>query len=143
MCLTGNNCSLPATGTEGISQQSSAYLTAVSSEVNGWRLKEARQARAATLTNDTGSSSGVRLTLRCRHGKRIERATTRIDACQRRIRVERYVVTTRVGQLRNEADIGERRRLAVAERAGGTIVGELAFQCRESQIDPVAIPNVL
>ncbi len=47
-----------------------------------------------------------------------------------------------VGKLRHEADVGERRRVAVAEAAGRALAREPRFERLEADVDPVLVPGV-
>ena len=53
------------------------------------------------------------------------------------------VDAARVGELRHEADVGERRRVAVAEAARRRFAREPRFERLEADVDPVLVPAVL
>ena len=80
---------------------------------------------------------GVRLFRRRRGGERGQRGARGLDAEQRGIRREIELDAPRVGHLRHEADVGDRRRVAVAEAAGRRVAREprlerLEARCRSS-----------
>ena len=59
----------------------------------------------------------------------------------RRIGVERHVEAPRVPDLRDEAEVRKRRRIAEYERADARINRQPLLQRRKAEIDPVSIPG--
>src|ERR1700694_3297306 len=87
-------------------------------------------------------SARVGLTVRRRAREGIQRKTMRFDSSERWIGVDGKSVPARIGELRNEADIGERRLLSVTECAGPAVPGKLRLERREPELDPVSVPGV-
>src|SRR5438128_9232895 len=85
----------------------------------------------------------VRLPVRRGGGERRQGVARGFDACERRIGIERNAGAPRIGELWNEADVGERRRRTVAELACRSLACELCFERGEPKVDPVAIPAIL
>src|SRR5271163_54368 len=96
--------------------------------------------RLATMR---GTSYCIRLPRWRGGGESRQRRTRGLDAQERWIGVERQGNPPRVGQLRDETDIGEGRQRAMAERTGRRVGSELCLEGREPQLDPVPIPVVL
>src|SRR6266480_4868484 len=97
--------------------------------------------RAATTRSVI--SFRIRLPLRRGRSERRQRIALRLDPREGRIRFERNAGATRIGELRNEAAIGQRGTAAMAELAGRGLARELRFERTQAQIDPVTIPGVL
>ncbi len=65
-----------------------------------------------------------------------------VDGEQRRVRREIGRHAPRVGELRDEADVGERGSVAVAVAPRGGFARELRLQRREADLAPVPVPRV-
>src|SRR5436190_15584436 len=104
MCRTGKRSALPWMGTVGMSK---------------WGMAEdiGRAFAMLLLRIRLLGGRGVR---ECR-----QRRACGFDAQQRRVRREIEIDAPRVRHLRHEADVGDRRRIAVAEASGRRIAGEL------------------
>jgi hypothetical protein len=64
-----------------------------------------------------------------------------LDPRERRIEADVHVRASRVRELRDEADVGERRRVAMAERPVVGSLGELRLQRLQALVDPVRVPR--
>src|SRR5438477_6040694 len=98
---------------------------------------------AIAFVNIWIKSLRIRLPVRRGGGERRQGVARGFDACERRKGIEGDAGAPRIGELWNEADVGERRRCAVAELACRSLARELRFERGESQVDPVAIPAIL
>ena len=88
-------------------------------------------------------SFGVRLHRRGRVAKSWQRFAGGDDAPDGRQRGERAVEAAGIEDLRHQAAIGQRRRIAVAEGAGGRMSVEQLLDSQQARVHPVAIPGVL
>src|SRR5438876_6294953 len=98
---------------------------------------------AIAFANVWIKSLRIRLRVRRGGGERRQRVARGFDACKRRIGIERNAGAPRISELWNQADVGERRRCAVAELACRSLACELYFERGEPKVDPVAIPAIL
>src|SRR5438445_804698 len=98
---------------------------------------------AIAFANVWIKSLRIRLHVRRGGSERRQRVARSFDACERRIGIEENAGAPRIGELWNEADVGERRRRTVAELACRSLACELCFERGEPEIDPVAIPGIL
>src|SRR5512132_1710154 len=119
MCRTGNRPLVPTTGIDGSSHAGITYCIAMA------------------------PSFGVGLPFRRCGGECRQRKARSLDARQRRVRRKIDVDPARVGNLRHEADVGERRRVAVTEARGLLFVRELSLERLEPDVDPVLVPAIL
>src|ERR1700687_5033959 len=101
MWRTGKRASVPATGTEGMSQAGKMVVMVAASK----RLKR--------FVGGERESFGVGLTRRSGRGERGQCVACGLDAVKRRKRGGVDVNPACVRELRHEAHIGHRRRAAV------------------------------
>ena len=83
----------------------------------------------------------------CRAGAAAANAGNALQAASMRVSVGYGDMSmsnaARVRDLRHEADVGERGRVAVAEAPGRAVVRQRLLQRLEADVDPVAVPAVL
>src|ERR1700760_4283469 len=89
------------------------------------------------------ASLGIGLVLRQSGVEGGLRERMRLDARNRRPVRDVEFDATGIGALRNQADIRDGRRVAVAERAGFAVARECGFQRIEADGDPVTLPGDL
>src|SRR6185437_6943162 len=134
MWRTGKSWLPPTAGTVGKSQAGTAYCMRVTPRhlAGHWTTNEA-----------AGQSFGVGLTRGRRVGECGQCVARRFDAYQRGVRRQVDVEAAGVRELRDDADVGERRRIAVTEATGRAIARKHLLQRVEADVDPVTIPVVL
>src|SRR6476659_6332012 len=119
MWRTGKRWLVPATGTDGASHAGIAY----------WVIQ--------------APSFGVGLARRCGSGECRQFVESRLDARQRRVGGHVDVEPSRIRDLRHEAYVCERGRVAVAVAPCPAVLRQRLLQRLEANVDPVAIPAVL